>query len=362
MEFVRFDFPMPGAVHPMAAEADARSMEWMRRFDLCASPRERDRLARTGCGHLAGRIAPRASLTGLQIVSDFFTWNVAFDDEYCDEGPLSREPVRLAAALSLIARAIETPEDGARVRDRYALALCDIRRRLEALATPAQLWQWLAAMRGWFFAEICKATNVAAEHVPSLDEYALLRLYSGGGGAFPILAAAAEGYAVPLEQLEDRRVKAVTEMAIALSTWNSDAVSYEKEAAREIGGHNLIAVVRREYRYTAAQAAARAGAMYVQVAELFVRLHERLGANASPELQRYLASLGHFVQASAHWCRASERYAVGAEAAAATSADALTEAASFDVPAQIASLAWWWHHDPAEPAAMETTTARRAAL
>ncbi|WP_390348239.1 hypothetical protein ACFJIS_11880 [Variovorax boronicumulans] len=251
MKLPYFECPIPSAIHPGAAHADAQSVAWMRRFSLCLNDTERDRMARSGCGELAARIVPDATPQTLQILSDFFIWNVSFDDEYCDEGPLSRQPGRLAGVLAMIHRAIETPEDSAQVDDRYAAAMCDIRRRLDAHATADQMAQWLAAMRGWFFAEVWKAGNVASGHVPSLNQYGLLRLYSGGGLAFPTLAAIAEGYAVPTDLLEDRRVRALAEMALTLATWSADIVSYEKEVAREQGGHNLISVIQHGSRMLA---------------------------------------------------------------------------------------------------------------
>ena len=221
--------PIAPAIHPEARAADTQSIKWMKQFSLCASEAERDRLSKTGCGRLAAHIVPHAAPHALQIISDFCAWNIAFDDEYCDEGPLSELPGLLARTLALIHRAVETPEWTPYIDDRYALALHDIRCRLDAYTSPEQVGRWLEAMRSWFLAETWKAGNIAAGRVPSIDEYATLRLYSGGALVFPVLICITERDAVPGHVLEERRVRALTEMAASLCSWMTDILSYEKE-------------------------------------------------------------------------------------------------------------------------------------
>ena len=334
--------PIPSAIHPAADSADAQSAVWMRHFGLCANEIERNRLAQSGCGRLAARIAPRATRQTLQILSDFFIWNVSFDDEYCDEGPLSRQPGELARIVSLIHRAIEVPESELHGDDRYARAMLDIRQRLDAHATPSQIYQWLAAMQGWFLAEAWKAGNLAAGRIPTLDEYATLRLTSGGAMVFPTLTAIAENHAVPLDSLEDRRVRALTEIAASLVAWMADIASYGKEVAREDGGHNLVIVIQQEHGRSPEWATVQATALCGQMMELFLRLRDSLAPGATAELRGYLQSLGHYVRASFDWCHASERYAYGDIPAATSTQNLASQTNSPLQGASIPSIAWWW--------------------
>lgn len=336
------DCPIPSAIHPAADSADAQSAVWMRRFGLCANEVERDRLAHSGCGRLAARIAPGATRQTLQILSDFFIWNISFDDEYCDEGPLSRQPGELARMVSRIHRTIEVPESELHGGDRYARAMLDIRRRLDAHATPSQMFQWLTAMQGWFLAETRKAGNIAAGRIPTLDEYATLRLYSGGAMVFPTLSAIAENYVVPLDSLEDRRVRALTESAASLVAWMADIASYRKEIAREDGGHNLVIVIQQEHGRSPEWAAGQAIALCGQMMALFLRLRDSLAPGASAELRRYLQTLGHYVRASFDWCRASERYAYGEIPADGPAQDAVPRAPVPLRGSSIPSIGWWW--------------------
>ncbi|SDR07551.1 hypothetical protein SAMN04490186_3224 [Pseudomonas grimontii] len=334
--------PIPSAIHPEANSVDAQSAAWMRRFSLCANEIERNRLSKSHCGQLAARIAPNATRQTLQVVSDFFIWNVSFDDEYCDEGPLSQQPGELARTVSLIHRAIEVPESELHGGDRYARAMLDIRRRLDAFAAPVQMYQWLTAMRGWFLTETWKAGNVAGGRIPTLDEYATLRLYSGGAMVFPVLITIAENYAVPLDCLEDRRVKALTEIAASLVAWMADIASYGKEVAREHGGHNLISVIQHEHGRSPEWATDQATNLCGQMMELFMRLRERLTLDAPAELRRYLQTLGHYIRASFDWCNASQRYDY-ADLPTSVSAQDLTSQMNSSLQApSIVSIAWWW--------------------
>lgn len=338
--------PIPSAIHPDADRVDARSIEWMKRFSLSANDAERLRMAHAGCGRLAARLAPAASRDRLQIISDFFIWNFSLDDEYCDEGPLSRQPGPLARALSLIQRAAEIPECAPCTDDRYALALHDIRCRLDAHASPKQVRLWLEMIRSWFLAEVWKAGNVAAQRMPDIDEYVTWRLYGGGGLAFPVLISIAEGYAVPDPILEDRRVRAMTEMAVSLATWISDIASYEKEMEREQGAHNLVSAIQHTRHCSLEQAASHALALYQQVMQLFLRLRSDLAQNASTQLCRYTEGLGHFVRASLDWSHATERYSKTAGMNLTLEQERTSQEQAFSA-ASIPSIAWWWRYDPA---------------
>ncbi|MEV0171441.1 terpene synthase family protein [Streptomyces sp. NPDC050803] len=86
--------------------------------------------------------------------------------------------------LCLLLYAVETPETTPLAASRYPAALHDLHTRLARRASPVQLDRWAEAVRGWFLAEIWRAGNIDREIVPSVDDYARLRLYSGGGMAF----------------------------------------------------------------------------------------------------------------------------------------------------------------------------------
>lgn len=343
--------PFPTVVHPLAQHAAARSVAWMDRFCLYGNPEQRDRLVRSGCGLLGAYLTPAAPVERLQVIADFAMWNIAFDDEYCDEGELGRAPERFVRVLSLIHRALEIPEAPFYGEDRYAAAMRDIRMRLEPLADPARLARWVEAMRGWFLAEAWKSGNVARAAVPSLSEYATLTLYSGSAEVWTVLCPIIEGYVVPDGVRAQRPVRALTEMACVLVAWDTGFVSYDKEHRGQSDGHNLIDVVAHEFGGGVQPAVSRALALRDRIMGLFLRLREDLLAQGEPLLDRYIATLERLMRGGVDWSLASARYR---EAGASPEAVAVRPVGFADRPSDtathppgIASIDWWWRYDPA---------------
>jgi len=192
-----FYCPFPPVAHPLAAQADARSVDFMHRCGLRAGDAERARLARAGCGDLAGRECPAAREGLLQVMADYNIWAFAFDDEYCGEGPLRERPGELADAAARMQRCAEVPEHTVYPGDRYGASLREMRSRLAQYATPLEADRFADLMRGYFAAEVRKAGFVARGQRPGLDDYTLVRLYSGGSMAFAELVAVCNGCPAP---------------------------------------------------------------------------------------------------------------------------------------------------------------------
>ena len=72
-----------------------------------------------------------------------------------------------------------------------------MRSRLAQYATPLEADRFADLMRGYFAAEVRKAGFVARGQRPGLDDYTLVRLYSGGSMAFAELVAVCNGCPAP---------------------------------------------------------------------------------------------------------------------------------------------------------------------
>jgi hypothetical protein len=160
-------------------------------------------------------------------MADFNIWAFAFDDEYCDEGPLRERPGELADAVARMQRCADVPEHTVYPDDRYGASLRDVRAceslpfyrsghesnqglttpgnaknrknshslrsRIAQSATPLEADRFSDLMRGYFAAEVRKAGFVARGQRPALDDYALVRLYSGGSMVFAEMVAVCNG-------------------------------------------------------------------------------------------------------------------------------------------------------------------------
>lgn len=344
-----FYSPFPLEVHPDHDEVDARTVEWMDEHGLYCDQNQRLRLARTGCGGLAAHMAASGPRDRLQILADFTTWAFAFDDEYCDEGPLRNLPGELADAVARMHRAIESPERPIDESDRYAMALRDIRRRLDEHATPDEAEGFVEWMRSYFLIEVQKAGNTSRGVRPNLSDYTVARMYSGGGMVFVRMPAVVAGIDVP-PVLTDRRVRALTEMTATITNWDTDFFSFPKERERTGDGYNLIDAVITEYGCAEAEAITRAMAIRDRVMCLYLRLRAAVAADASRELARYLDTLDRYMRGVLEWIHHTNRYVHldGLEGACPFEPGGMTDVPSDDSRSapEIPAIAWWWEYDP----------------
>src|SRR5437868_6204870 len=129
--------PFPYLEHPRVDMEDTpncpfeqATWDYNDRFELYDTPQQRERLRKHESARLAGFMYTTGSDELLQVGSDFCLWAFAFDDEYCDEGPLSDNPSGLTQKCWELQRAlgsVEHPPNG----DKYALGLRSLRIRID---------------------------------------------------------------------------------------------------------------------------------------------------------------------------------------------------------------------------------------
>ncbi|MET8605627.1 hypothetical protein ABZV92_19000 [Streptomyces rubiginosohelvolus] len=340
--------PFPSRLNSGAGQAQAAAVAWMDRFGLYADAAHRERLVAAECGLLGGYFVPDAGQERLQLAADFATWNVAFDDEYCDEGELGRSPGRFVRVLGLLQRSVEVPEEAV-FGDRYGVALHDLRVRLQHLGPPEQVTAWAASMRGWFLAEAWKSGNVAEGRVPRLGEYSAMVLISGSAEVWTVLSPVAEGYGVPGRVRADRRVRALTEMACWLLSWDTGLLSWSREQRAGGDGHNAIDVVAHTFGTDFDASVGLALLLRDEVMGLFLRLRRQVLDELGSEATRYVGMLERLVRGGVDWAVGSLRYREEAGAAVRVSEDpgALRTGGGGRIPREAwGSVGWWWLHDP----------------
>lgn len=344
--------PIPAAIHPSVDELQKRSNEWLDRFQLYPSEAQRNRLMHGGSGMLAARMCPNGREELLQVKSDFNMWVIAFDDEYCDEGLLSDRPGEIIEAVCRMHRVAEVTEMIMDERERYGLAMRDLRMRLDALASPEDGARFLETVRAFMMGEVRKVGYVARRQRPGLDDYAAVRLYMGGAMVSPIFTATVNGVRLPVAHLADRRVRALTEMAAFLTTWAPDLFSAGKDIARSPDGFSPIDAIQRDKALrtgnpgTREDAQAEAAALWERVMMLYLRLHQRVLAGAPADLAGYLHGLHPYIRGSLDWCRETSRYRYqnGVDGAEIMRPGELhsTPPKHSEEPIPIPAIAWWW--------------------
>ncbi|CAI8937320.1 Terpene synthase [Pseudomonas sp. IT-P2] len=348
--------PLPYRIYPESEKLEEGVISWMDKWHLYSDEKHRQRLASVGCGRLAALMYPYAASAYIaQIFADYTLWAFSFDDEYCDEGAMSENPARSITAMLQMQRSIESPEVPAYPENNFAMALRDIRLRLDKYTTPLHTSRFVNTQRGYFMVEVGKLVNPQ----PTLNDSALLRLSSGGGMVFPTFGHISTLVNISQSDMEDRRLCALTEMAAMMIVWESDFFSYGKELARDPEGrqHNIVSLIQQRTGITHNQALAEAFSMRDNIAGLYMRLRESVLAKASPEVEAYIQSLDCYWRGGLEWIIENPRYRYlnGVDGPLAYYGGTLTEnfpdncRGIVDIP----SISWWWHYDPLHSAPID---------
>ncbi|GAA1596414.1 hypothetical protein GCM10009678_92960 [Actinomadura kijaniata] len=338
-----FYCPVEPAIHPRADEIERRAIEWIDRVAFHRDDTDRARLLGTNSAEFYARFAPQGVEHNVQMAAHWVYWGFAFDDARCDAGPFSARPDRFLAMTGPLQRALEVPH-GAFGDDPLVTALQDIGRSFQECATPVQVRRFHDAHRAWLFAVAWQISNRARGHMPDLADYTTMRLHSAGGAPTLAMLEIACGAEVPGREMDAPAVRALTEMAVTVASWDNDLHSYNKECGQRHTDQNIINVLVHHEGYAPHEALERAVGMRDRVMSRFLELRERVRPRASRELRLYLDCLGHAIRGNIDWAFETLRYnhrdvtslPLGAPEWADRPSDAGTR------PLPIPAVAWWW--------------------
>ncbi|WP_326738310.1 terpene synthase family protein [Streptomyces sp. NBC_01022] len=336
--------PLPSGIHPGWREIDDRSAAWLDRFGLYSDRAQRERLTRISVGEITSRGAPSGRPAALQWTSDFLMWLFAFDDEYCDEGPVSTSPDATLLIITRLQRIVEVPW-ATPAEDSYSAALRELRLRLDNLTTPVQTARWAAAFRAYLQGQVWMAANSAHERIPSLSDHLAVRLDSSAVKIFSTLSEIIHGYDLPAADYERHDVRGFVEVFASVIGWSNDLVSYHKERQRSQDGYgNIVDLIAYEQKCSLAEAVRETAMMHTRAMALYLRLRDQILHDAEPELHRWITDCDHWIRADYDWSLTTNRY-VNPENPAdlpAGSAASPFDEREADQPLPIASIAWWW--------------------
>ncbi|WP_455360045.1 selina-4(15),7(11)-diene synthase [Streptomyces sp. SYSU K21746] len=340
--------PIPSAIHPRHAAIDARTAVWAESFRV-GSDELRSRLVVQDIGTFSARILPEGREEVVSLLSDFVLWLFGVDDGYCEEGQLGRRPGALAAVLHRLLRVAQNPEAPMLLDDPLAQGLRDLRRRVSRYGTAGQAARWVDALREYFFSVVWEASHRSEGSVPTLNDYALMRLYDGATSVVLPLLEMGHGYELQPHERDRTPVRAAAEMASFIITWDNDIFSHHKES-RGAGYYlNVLRVLEHEHALTPEQALSLAIAQRDRVMCLFMRLWNHLLGQASPQLRQYLQGLASFIRGSQDWGISSLRYTTPDDPAGLPSTFSETPTDDSHESLDIPAISWWWDLLPAEP-------------
>jgi hypothetical protein len=304
--------PFGSEISPHADEVDRHTTEWASACGLLANPADESRYREARVGRLAARTSPGATVEALSLLADWQMWLFVFDDRCCDESETGTHPERLSQVIAGLIPVLDGAAGGAHQAGPFATALADLIRRITLAASGPQLCRFLSAVRGYFLAQFWEAAHRAAGQPAGLAEYQAMRRHSGAVPTCVALMDVAGGFELPEGEFCRPDVRAVTDIAVNVTCWANDILSYPKEAARSLKVHSLPAVLVRERGLSPAGAIAAAAAMHDAEVARYLRSEEPVRRRASPELRRYLDGLRAWMSGNFYWSLETGRYALAA--------------------------------------------------
>ncbi|HEX9034088.1 MAG TPA: hypothetical protein VF834_19785 [Streptosporangiaceae bacterium] len=321
--------PFGDSISPHASQVDEHVVEWARRCGLPRDDAEVARLTQAQVGRLAARTAPRASAVALEFLADWQMWLFLFDDQFCDESATGLDLARLSEVITAFVGVLDGASGDGRAEP-FTAALAGLMRRLAGLATGQQVFRFVSAVRGYLLAQFWEAGHRAADRPAGLAEYQAMRRHSGAVPTCMALTDLADGYELAAREFCRADVRALADMAVNVTCWANDILSYPKESERSLRVHSLPAVIAAERHLPMAEALADAAALHDDEVTRYLEAEFPVRRSASPELICYLDGLRSWMGGNYLWSLETGRYnvAAGAAAPAARQTVALCESSS----------------------------------
>lgn len=331
--------PIEPAIHPQWTDVEERSIRWLTRQGLCADPVRRRRLVATRSFEWCARVAPNSTLEGLQAFADWFYYGFILDDELFDNPGTGASPARVVPYLQRLLHLMNHPE-AAVAPDPLLTALRDLARRWRAIATADALRGWLDSIAAWFFGASVMISHRGLGTVPSLDDYLVVGPWDRASRMFIAGIEMTEGTLLPAGERDTPTVRALTEAAGTVMTFDNDLFSLRHEADEGAPESNIVSVVANARGLSPEAALAEAVRLRDRVLRLYLTLRDRARPSASPPLLAYLGQLDHYIRGNLDWSLTVPRYHTEAGEPDAEHADGPTDGSLH--PPAIPSIAWWW--------------------
>jgi hypothetical protein len=340
--------PIEPRIHPEADAIEGEATAWWTAGGYTEDPVVLARTVATRSGVYLSRCLPDCDADGVVTLACWSYAGFAFDDVYCDHGPMSTDP---AAFLPLGARtvaAIDTLEPA--VADGVGLitALQDVTARYAAHAAPAQLVRWTQAHRRWMTGVAEQIGYRSRRLVPSPDAYLMTRMACVAGEVGWAGIEMSLGPEVP--ERHTPAVRALGELATIVTMIDNELFSSAAEAQSSKRDSTfdpgLLDVLSHAQSLGREESLVAAIVLRDRALVRFLRLRKAVAPRASSALTRYLDGLTQMVRANIDFSldMLTARYAAHGVQAPADRTSLLTDKPADDSPEPppFPSIAWLW--------------------
>jgi hypothetical protein len=343
--------PIEPRIHPEADAIEAKATAWWLGGGYTEDATLLARTAATRSGIYLARCLTDCDAERVETLACWSYAGFAFDDLYCDHGPLAADP---AAFLPLAARtvaALETLDPAVAADLGLVTALQDVTRRYAAHASHAQLARWTQAHRRWLTGVAEQIAYRSRRETPGLDSYLITRLSCVAGEVGWSGIEMSLGPEIP--ERCSPVVRALGELATIVTMTDNEVFSSAAESQSadafdpglfDVLAHAHVPALDRQ------QALAAGIALRDRALVRFLQLRARVAPRASQPLTRYLDAITQMVRANLDFSldMLTARYAAHGVTVPVDRAALFTDQPTDDsaAPPAIPAIAWLWDDLP----------------
>ncbi len=338
--------------HPGIQRVNDASIAWLSSYVLPeVGPGLIDLWGRQGVAAVGAWMMPDVDEDHLRIYGDWLHFTL-IDDGIDGSGGL--EAGELAALACQLVRVAECPRADILPHYGWAGALRDIILRLKDMGVANyQLTRLVEDLRAYILAALWEADCRQKRKMPTLDEYALMRLWAGGMLTYAWFYPPVGAYELSWEEYASPIFRAITEMAVSVSSWDNDLLSHFKDVAHDDFRINLIEVCAHASRTSIQEGMVAAIALRDRLLNRYLRLTQQVvQRGASEGMCRYIAGMNSMIRgnidASVRTIRYLNPYDKDAGQVPWVSLPIETTPVASDdstEPPPLPSVTWWWNVD-----------------
>ncbi|MEX5712386.1 hypothetical protein AB1484_29930 [Parafrankia sp. FMc6] len=313
LELLPFYCPIEAAVHPEFDAIEQACISWIDDYQLYFDDQQRSRLIGTRAALIYSMALPNAEAEKVADVAKWLYWGFATDDLYYDNGPTSKSSESFLQLAAQLVRICEEPRARFPQEVPYSDSLRDLVKAITRHATPLQTLEWASTARAWFFGMAWDVSNTSSGRTPSINDYLMMRMHTGGLASWVTTLNIAQGVEILPKEAAGGPVRALIEAWSTFALLINDISSYAKERRNGDSSSNIISVIANERDRRPQEAVREAYALCDAIARLYMTLRDRIHSTASDNLRKCIENLDHTWRGIIEWGFLAARYNVDLE-------------------------------------------------
>jgi hypothetical protein len=337
--------PIEPSVHPECAMIETKCIEWIDEHRLYTSSAARSKLIATKAAVVYSMALAEAPAERVVDVAKWLYWGFATDDLVYDNGPTSLDAGVFLPVAARYVRMAEEPRARFEVEPPYSSALRELVADILRHATAAQRADWANTARGWFFGMAWDVAHADAGYPPSINEYLMMRMHTGGLASWIATLDIAMGVNPVPADVQTPSFRALVEVWSTMCLLINDFMSFPKEVSLGDSSSNIVKVVASERGTSQEDALAVSYEMYERLAKLFVVLVEQVRPAVGEESRQRIRALEASWRGIIEWGFSSSRYTHADEGSVALVQHPGVKASPDNVkiePLEYPAVSWWW--------------------